>query len=152
MSKNLITVGQWYQGLPIWKKIIFNILCWVAGDTCAAEWCGFHNGKNRLPETAVALEIEDARLVDERWIGECALRLFVHNVRQAGTERRGHMFSVRFQYTADARVPEYDYGSLQENGDLEESAEESIEKGRKALDRHWQRWVLALAMTHAPRI
>jgi len=42
MSKEMLTVGEWYQGLPRWRKSLFDFLCVVVGDIRAIEWCGYH--------------------------------------------------------------------------------------------------------------
>lgn len=36
------TVGEWYQGLPGWKKSLFNVLSALVGDVRAINWCGYH--------------------------------------------------------------------------------------------------------------
>ncbi|MBX9879583.1 MAG: hypothetical protein K2Y22_14090 [Candidatus Obscuribacterales bacterium] len=41
------TAGEWYQGLPSWKKGLFNFLARTVGDMRAMEWCGYHKYKQQ---------------------------------------------------------------------------------------------------------
>lgn len=55
------TVGEWYETLPAWKKMLFGVLAVTVGDIRAIKWCGYWGVQVADEETVnVILERPDA--------------------------------------------------------------------------------------------